>query len=190
MVCDGNYMDEVVDFLRKVGSYSINTVRTYAPSAWNQYVCFKPSDSQPATLYKGSTSYRVNPYSLTELRSADRRQYNAERIMYDIWQYGSVTATIKVFDPLKVDRLKQNFYLYKDGVYGYPWDGGDPNEYDGYHAICLIGWGEETIKGKNVKYWILRNSWGVSDWGLGGYCKFMRGENRAIVESDVWAVKI
>ncbi|KAJ1376910.1 Peptidase C1A, papain C-terminal [Sesbania bispinosa] len=37
------------------------------------------------------------------------------------------------------------------------------------HAVTLIGYGEET----NVKYWLVRNSWG-KDWGEGGYIKMQR----------------
>ncbi len=35
------------------------------------------------------------------------------------------------------------------------------------HAVALIGWGRDPVKGE---YWILRNSWG-SGWGEGGYMR-------------------
>lgn len=59
------------------------------------------------------------------------------------------------------------------------------NEYDGYtvythpkknqksvggHAIRIVGWGEEMIDGKLIKYWQIANSWG-NDWGDQGYGK-------------------
>ena len=59
-----------------------------------------------------------------------------------------------------------------------------PKETDGYHAIAIIGWGVES---DGTKYWIIRNSWGP-EWGQNGYGKILRGENRAIIESDLWAM--
>lgn len=184
-VCDGHYMDEVMDHFLNKGAYSIDTINRFA-NYGTQYICYKPKPDQNAKLLKSKRSYRVNPYTVGELRNADRLELNEKQIMYDIFKYGPVTCTIKVFDPLKREELHKNFYLYKDGVYGYPWQGGDPSIYDGYHALCIIGWGTERVGNKDVKYWILRNSWGT-EWGMNGYGKIVRGENRAIVESDIWA---
>ncbi|KAJ1393027.1 Peptidase C1A, papain C-terminal [Sesbania bispinosa] len=39
------------------------------------------------------------------------------------------------------------------------------------HAVTLIGYGE--TEETNVKYWLVRNSWG-KDWGEGGYMKMQR----------------
>lgn len=39
------------------------------------------------------------------------------------------------------------------------------------HAIVLVGFG--TCPETGVKYWIVRNSWGI-DWGNGGYCRIQR----------------
>jgi len=38
----------------------------------------------------------------------------------------------------------------------------------GGHSIVVIGWGEELLYGRNVRYWICRNSWGT-DWADEGY---------------------
>jgi C1A family cysteine protease len=43
----------------------------------------------------------------------------------------------------------------------------DQSQWVGWHAICLVGWGNDA-SGK--LYWIIRNSWGA-EWGNGGYCK-------------------
>ena len=186
-VCDGHYMDEVMEYIKRSGAFSFGTIRKFQPALSNQYACFKPRHDQVARSYKAKSVYRVNAYTVGELGDRSKREYNEKRIMYDIWKYGPVTCTIRVFDPLKAGQLHQNFYLYEDGVYGYPW-AKDPVEYDGYHALAIIGWGVENIKGKEIKYWILRNSWGP-EWGMGGYGKIVRGENRAIVESDIWSMK-
>jgi len=47
----------------------------------------------------------------------------------------------------------------------------DTTENMGGHAVALVGWGEDVVKGKNIRYWIMRNSWGYSHDGV-GWCKF------------------
>jgi len=43
------------------------------------------------------------------------------------------------------------------------------------HGILIVGFGEETDElGFNIKYWIVKNSWGA-DWGLSGYLWIIRG---------------
>ena len=42
------------------------------------------------------------------------------------------------------------------------------------HAVVVTGWGEEWVKGRLIKYWILKNSFGEG-WGENGYFKLERG---------------
>ena len=59
----------------------------------------------------------------------------------------------------------------------------NPWEYTN-HAVVCVGWGEEYINGQIVKYWILKNSWGIR-WGLNGYFKMRRGNNNGGIETIV-----
>lgn len=54
----------------------------------------------------------------------------------------------------------------QDGKYDFK------TEYRGGHAIVIVGWGVDHVEflGKDVEYWICRNSWGT-EWGDGGYWK-------------------
>ena len=42
---------------------------------------------------------------------------------------------------------------------------------DGYHAVEIVGWGEDTLNSNKVSYWIIKNSWG-DEWMDNGYCKY------------------
>jgi len=44
------------------------------------------------------------------------------------------------------------------------------------HAVVVTGWGEEIIGGVNMKFWILKNSFG-DRWGDAGYFKLERGKH-------------
>merc|ERR1711937_137171 len=41
------------------------------------------------------------------------------------------------------------------------------------HAVTLVGYGVENVGGKEVGYWLVRNSWGT-EWGEDGYIKLER----------------
>jgi len=77
------------------------------------------------------------------------------------------------------------FQFYKGGVLdpsSHPVLGGcsakEPTELN--HAVLLVGYGED--KGK--AYWTVKNSWGVK-WGESGYFRFVRGEDKCGIESEV-----
>jgi len=48
------------------------------------------------------------------------------------------------------------------------------------HVVLLVGWGTDTVTGKD--YWIIRNSWGES-WGDKGYGRIRKGKNTCNIES-------
>ena len=51
------------------------------------------------------------------------------------------------------------------------------------HSTVIIGWGEEIINGKTIKYWLVQNSWGES-YGEDGVIKIARGVDHIGVESS------
>lgn len=53
-------------------------------------------------------------------------------------------------------------------------------QFEGDHAIRLIGWGVEN----GTKYWLAVNSWN-EDWGDKGLFKIRRGVNECNIESEV-----
>ena len=59
------------------------------------------------------------------------------------------------------------------------------NSTDINHAVSIVGWNSVTINGKNLSYWIIRNSWGEY-WGNMGFVNVAFGSY--LIESHcVWA---
>ncbi|KAH7827740.1 putative cathepsin B [Monocercomonoides exilis] len=98
-----------------------------------------------------------------------RHLRNEDEIKVAIYTYGTVTAGFQVYS---------DFENYRSGVYRHR-----SGQHKGGHAIKIVGWGVE----QGVKYWLCQNTWGTN-WGDGGFFKFLRGENHCQMESEVWDV--
>jgi len=73
-----------------------------------------------------------------------------------------------------------DFKPYAGGVYQRTAKG----EYEGGHAVKIIGWGVE--KSTKVPYWLVANSWG-ENWGEKGFFRIRRGTNECGIETQVAA---
>lgn len=60
-----------------------------------------------------------------------------------------------------------DFMSYKSGIYVKSWLTWPV----GGHAVKIVGWGVE----KDVKYWIIANSWNTT-WGENGYFRMKMGQ--------------
>uniref|UniRef100_A0A183IYV6 Pept_C1 domain-containing protein n=1 Tax=Soboliphyme baturini TaxID=241478 RepID=A0A183IYV6_9BILA len=85
-------------------------------------------------LYYGS-----GPYWLT----------SSEAAMQDMYNHGPIVGVFEIFEDL---------FYYKSGVYQHK-EGGTR----GYHAVRIMGWGEES----GEKYWLIANSWNTT-FGIEG----------------------
>mgnify|MGYP000745267471 CR=1 FL=1 len=90
------------------------------------------------------------------------------QIRREIWRWGPVATGMRVYP---------DFYTFNAAQDIYNWNKKGPQV--GGHAIVIVGWGEE----KDVKYWIIRNSWGPK-WGDGGYFRMVRGSNDCGIEGN------
>lgn len=75
------------------------------------------------------------------------------------------------------------FVIHRQGVYSEPTCAGKEVN----HAVNIIGWGTDTVTGKD--YWIIRNSWNAG-WGQEGYAWIERGTNMCGIESYLNYVEI
>jgi hypothetical protein len=106
-------------------------------------------------------------YSIAGIKQDGGSEYN---IRHNIYLLGPVSSAMVIYPDFYTFDAKNNIYK---------WDGKGPVV--GGHAIEIVGWGEE----KNIKYWIIKNSWGV-EWGDEGYFKMVRGENNCEIERNIF----
>ena len=136
--------------------------------------------------YKGCGGDNICPDHLKELDLKVSDYYyvgghysasTEENIMQDLVANGPLTLS---FEP------HVTFSLYRSGVYTVDEDLTkkivNPEWYKVDHSMTLVGFGEENVNGKMVKYWLLLNSWG-ENWGENGFFRIVRGENDCNIET-------
>lgn len=118
-----------------------------------------PNSKKAMRKYRALTAYNVAP-----------TEYD---IMQDIFKYGPVSSGFMMF-PNFMEYDGKSIYRGPEGF----------EETIGGHAIVISGWGESTVKGKVIKFWWIKNSWGT-DWGIGGYFRLERNLAKCELESNV-----
>ncbi|KAJ3662908.1 hypothetical protein Zmor_007224 [Zophobas morio] len=166
--CDGGYVTSGFDYYINTGLVSggdLNSnegCRPYTADAHDYGqtpACVQScNDGYPvgydADKHYGNTYYYIN---------------NAiDQMQYDIMTNGPITVTYNVC---------QDFYNYQSGVYYYV-----SGDYAGYHAVKILGWGDEN----GIPYWLVANSWG-NGWGDNGFFKIRRGNNECGIEDYPYA---
>jgi cathepsin C len=80
-----------------------------------------------------------------------------------------------------------DLFYYTGGIYTGPSPKSEPQGVNGVntwqqtnHAVVAVGWGVDPVTG--VKYWKVKNTWGVR-WGEKGYFRIRRGTNECAMES-------
>ena len=129
----------------------------------------KNSDLDKITLKVANNRYVGGSYG----------KCSEEKILREVYDNGPIVISLEP---------DYSFMFYKSGIYMSPnnnwfinnlpkpeWEKVD-------HSMVLVGWGVENKNGKNVKYWVIQNSWG-SNWGENGYMRFIRGIDHLGIES-------
>jgi hypothetical protein len=132
-----------------------------------------PTDKSEMIHHRIDGYYHVLGIQSKDILFEDGNEFNIRR---DIYHFGPVTSAFKVFDD----------FLSWDGEGIYIWDGISKQSSDFGHSIIILGWGEEIVNDKNIKYWLCLNTWG-KNWGKNnGYFKFLRGTNHCEIEENVF----
>lgn len=139
----------------------LNTSNCLGRVVNNQHVYMKPAQIYRALFY----------YSIKDSTT------NNENIMHDIYKFGSLVTSFKVY---------KDFYAFNpqtDGVYQ---SNLNETELVGGHAVCIVGWGVYTDpkSSDKIPFWWIKNSWGIN-YGMNGYFRMLRGKNMCGIEENV-----
>lgn len=177
--CNGGYPTGAFKWAKNKG---IVTGEQYGNKTFCKPYYFKPDQTTPppAPLCNKSCTkisglrYSTNllkTYGYTSLRATSTltTEQVAQAAIID---GGSIVATYEVFE---------DFFYYAGGVYKKT-----SNVSAGWHAVRVIGWGEDVDAGK---YWLVANSWGTW-WGEAGFFRIARGTNECSFETNLIAGKL
>ncbi|GAM22791.1 hypothetical protein SAMD00019534_059660, partial [Acytostelium subglobosum LB1] len=138
------------------------------------------------TISNGLVSDQCYPYKESESTTCPTKCNNQDNLSFyygksckkfttiedaqlEIMNHGSIIATLDIHSDL---------YTYKSGLYA------ATGEYKEGHAARVVGWGTLDTK----PFWLLANSWGT-DWGMNGYFLIERGQNIAMVETNLLGIE-
>jgi C1A family cysteine protease len=150
---------------------------------------FDDSEMEIVQYYLKNLYDETNSMNLSK-ESVDTIQ---QIIKYKIYTYGPVIGGFHVFKNF----FKGNYYetnnIYIEtctysGIPGIDID--DPEkDWAGSHAVVIVGWGVDTVHDEEVKYWVVRNSWGTN-WGAKGYFYMpFNVVTNTSMSSDYWIIK-
>lgn len=120
-----------------------------------------------ANLYGNvdNTGINLSKYSIKEIQNI---------IKVHLYTHGPVLGGFHVFKNFFKGEFFETNDIYIETVTykGVPGVNYDDVERDwvGSHAVSIVGWGIDNVKGEEVEYWLVRNSWGKS-WGKMGMFK-------------------
>ena len=155
--CVTRQVDQAWNILRRDGAWSEDC----------QAAAGEGSCPGNCMIYRTLPAYRVGrPNTGTDTSR------NMEDIMYEVMHQGPVQAIMEVYT---------DFFMYKSGIYQKT--SISSTELAGYHAVRIVGWGQEG----SLKYWTVANSWGPQ-WGEEGFFRIVRGVNECQIEEFVMGV--
>lgn len=102
-----------------------------------------------------------------------------DNISYEIYKYGPVVSGYIIFDDFYdyAEQLKTNpTYIYTHPKRNTSSLGG--------HAIVICGWGKTMQDGREIEYWLIRNSWG-DKFGDKGYFRMEKWLPECMLEDNV-----
>lgn len=162
VVTGGKYHDEnscKPYFLPECDHHMKEEIFGPCPNRTSTPECLRGCQDTYLTSYEDDKTYGKSVYSVWN---------DEEEIMREIFENGPVVTDFRVYE---------DFFVYDNGIYKH-----ETGDYEGGHAVRILGWGVEN----GIKYWIVSNSWN-KNWGIGGVFKILRGTNECDFEDGVIA---
>jgi len=138
--CDGWWTGQALDFIRETG-IPLET-------------CFEYYASDAISCSSACNNWQEQAVSFPDWGYITLENDIIQNIKNAIYRH-PISASFTVYE---------DFQSYHGGVYEHVW-----GEYDGGHAIVIVGWNDYE------QSWICKNSWG-SSWGEQGYFRMKWGE--------------
>ena len=179
--CDGGYPHKAYEFWRKEGIVTGGpnldhwkhgcqpyTIQSCTP---DHNPCHEKENRRPtpSCQKKCQSGYNITYESDKTFGKEWRNIYGEEKIKREIYEKGSVSAAMDVYD---------DFENYKGGIY----EKSPTAKEKLSHIVRLVGWGEEN----GMPFWYGINEWNYF-WGERGTFKIRRGVNEVGIESHVIA---
>jgi len=130
-----------------------------------------PESEYPYTGEVGTCKYAN--HTGTVYRFSNYYQVNASE--------SAMIAALNDVGPLSVGVDANEWQLYTSGVFNL-----DCTTLMN-HAVVIVGYDSCVINKQEVKYWIIKNSWG-DVWGENGYIRLVRGQDECGVNDFVWTI--
>lgn len=154
-----------------------NSTKYFVHDAFS--ICIPPKLEKFSNLEQSEIKYYLdnmygNVDSTTLDLSKQSNQSIQDLIKYHIYTYGPVIGGFHVFKNFFKGDYHETNGIYVEtasysGVQGVNYSDLE-RDWVGSHAVVIVGWGVDTVKGESVRYWVVRNSWG-SSWGNRGMFK-------------------
>lgn len=146
--CNGGLMDNAFQYVKENGG--LDTEESYPYHAKQEKCHFN----------KKTIGSKCSGY--VDVQSGDE-----EALRDAVAQNGPVSVAI--------DATEGKFMLYKDGIFVDDTCNNGQEDLD--HGVLVVGYGtNSTTDGKQMDYWIVKNSWGEG-WGERGYVRMARNLN-------------
>lgn len=197
--CDGGILMYAYVFLVLNGCISLRcdpVPEQFVCSGWTGCIPYKAKNIYKISLtnYTTTTERRGSTVIRTQRQAPlrpDQYQSNMIRIMSNVMDYGTVSASMETYTNFKTGT--SGFISLGNGLMLYHQTSG---QYTGGHAVCIVGWGTATVSGSTILYWVCRNSWSIN-WLKDikpkgqpdlnpGYFAILRGSNFCGIEEDVY----
>lgn len=161
--CQGGWPTRVLKYLQE---YGVATRESCYPFVRKQNACRldEMESKRGCTLNASPTDRNRIQYKVLN---------NERDILYHVANTGPVVTVMKA---------TSRFLYYGRGIFDDPTCSRRSDDVD--HAIVIVGYGQEN----GVDYWLIKNSWGTTTWGQGGYGKYKRGTNVCSIGHWGWVV--